>query len=437
MVAEKNSNMKTFGFWETAAIGIGGMVGGGIFAVLGLAVQLSKGGTPVAFLIAGVVALITTYSYMKLSIKYPSRGGTVEFLYRAFGPGIATGALNILLWLSYIVMLSLYSYAFGSYGSTLFSLSLQPVMKHVLISASIIIFTLLNVLGSKVVGKSETYIVAIKIIILLIFIFFGIRGVNLTQLGTSSWSSTVSLVGGGMVIFVAYEGFELIANAAGTVRQPQKILPRAFFASVIFVIVLYVAISIVTIGNLSIDKIISSKDYALAEAAKPFLGSTGFILITVAALLSTSSAINATLYGSAKISYVIAKEGELPIFLEKLFWNKPIEGLIITSCLTLLIANLLDLSNISMMGSSGFLIIFSAVNLSNVILSRETKSLKWLSVVGFVICFGALVILLIQQISGDYRKVFIFTGMLLISFLIEITYRKLKKREIKSSLHVK
>ena len=413
------------------------MVGGGIFAVLGLAVQLSKGATPVAFLIAGLVALVTTYSYMKLSIKYPSRGGTVEFIYKAFGPGVTTGTLNILLWLSYVVMLSLYAYAFGSYGSTFFSTNLQPVMKHVLISAVIIIFTLLNILGSKVVGRAEIYIVAIKITILMVFIFFGIKGLNLTQLQPSNWSSPVALIGGGMVIFLAYEGFELIANAAGNIRQPQRTLPRAYFASVIFVIILYIAISVITIGNLSIDKIVSSKDYALAEAARPFLGSTGFILIAVAALLSTSSAINATLYGSAKISYVIAKEGELPETLERLIWNKPIEGLLITSGLTLLIANLFDLSNISMMGSSGFLIIFAAVNLANVILSRDTKSFKWLSILGFIVCLGALVVLLVQQISTDYKKAFIPAGMLLISFLIEVIYRKIRKREIRSSLHVK
>ena len=433
----RNKDSKTFGFWETAAIGIGGMVGGGIFAVLGLAVQLSKGGTPVAFLLAGIVALITTYSYLKLSVRYPSRGGTVEFIYRAFGSGITTGGLNILLWISYIVMLSLYAYAFGSYGSTFFSTSLQPVMRHVLTSASIIIFTVLNILGSKIVGRAETYIVAIKIAILMVFIFFGIKSLSFIQLQPSNWSGPVSLIGGGMVIFVAYEGFELIANATGNIRQPEKILPRAYFASVIFVIILYVSISIITIGNLSIDKIVSSKDYALAEAAKPFLGTAGFILIAVAALLSTSSAINATLYGSAKISYVIAKEGELPVALEKMIWNKPIEGLIITSGLTLLIANLFDLSNMAIMGSSGFLIIFAAVNLANIILSKETKSAKWLSILGFVICAGALVVLLVQQISTDFKKVFIPVGMLLVSFLIELIYRKVKKREIKSSLHVK
>ena len=106
------------GLWAVVAIGVGGMVGGGIFAVLGLAVQLAHGGTPVAFALAGVVALLTTYSYAKLSVAYPSRGGTVTFLDRAFGAGMFTGSLNVLLWLSYVVMLSLYAFAFGSYGAT-------------------------------------------------------------------------------------------------------------------------------------------------------------------------------------------------------------------------------------------------------------------------------------------------------------------------------
>jgi amino acid transporter len=95
---------KSIGYWSVVAIGVGGMVGGGIFAVLGLAVQLAKGGTPVAFAIAGVVALVTAYSYAKLSVAFPSQGGTVEFLNQAFGVGLITGGLNILLWVSYVIM---------------------------------------------------------------------------------------------------------------------------------------------------------------------------------------------------------------------------------------------------------------------------------------------------------------------------------------------
>ena len=120
-----------------------------------------------------------------------------------------------------------------------------------------------------------------------------------------------------MIIFVAYEGFELIANTAGNVRNPRKVLPLAFYSAVGFVIVLYVLVAMVTVGNLPINEILTARDYALAEAAMPFLGSFGFIMIAIAALLSTGSAINATLYGSARISYVIAKDGELPAQLER------------------------------------------------------------------------------------------------------------------------
>ena len=95
------------GYWSVVAIGVGGMVGGGIFAVLGLAVQLAHGGTPVAFAIAGLVALLTSYSYAKLSVAYPSPGGTVEFLNQGLGTGLVTGSINVLLSISYIIMLSL------------------------------------------------------------------------------------------------------------------------------------------------------------------------------------------------------------------------------------------------------------------------------------------------------------------------------------------
>ena len=114
------SDSGKLGYWEVTAIGVGGMVGGGIFAVLGLSVNLTHGGAPVAFLIAGLVALITSYSYTRLSVTFPSQGGTVAFLDRAFGPGLITGSMNILLWISYMVMLSLYAFAFGSYGASLF-----------------------------------------------------------------------------------------------------------------------------------------------------------------------------------------------------------------------------------------------------------------------------------------------------------------------------
>jgi len=168
-----------------------------------------------------------------------------------------------------------------------------------------------------------------------------------------------------MIIFVAYEGFELIANTARDVRNVARTLPRAYFTAVGFVIGLYVLVSLVTVGNLAVDKIVAAKDYALAEAARPFLGQAGFTLIAVAAMLSTASAINATLYGAARLSYCIARDGELPAALERKVWSEPVSGLLITAALTLLVANAFDLTSIATLGSAGFLLIFATVNAAN------------------------------------------------------------------------
>jgi amino acid transporter len=287
----RKSVKKNLGYWEVTSIGIGGMVGGGIFAVLGLSVELTGGGAPIAFLIAGIVDLVTAYSYARLSVTYPSQGGTVAFLDRAFGAGLMTGSMNILLWISYIVMLSLYAYAFGSYGASFFPPDSQLFWKHILITGSIVGITGLNLTSAKLIGEAEDWIVLIKLVILVLFIAVGIRGVDSTRLASSTWSSPLHLIAGGMIIFVAYEGFELIANTALDVRDPVRTLPRSFYSSVGFVIALYVLVAAVTVGTLPVDKIVKAKDYALAEAARPALGQTGFILIAIAALLSTCSCL--------------------------------------------------------------------------------------------------------------------------------------------------
>ncbi len=286
-------------------------------------------------------------------------------------------------------------------------------------------------LSAGIIGKAEMYIVAIKIALLLFFIAVGFQGVDTHRLAMSNWSPTLSLISGGMIIFVAYEGFELIANTAQDVKNMKVTLPRAFFASVVFVIILYILVAIVSVGNLPVAQIVKAKDYALAAAAKPFLGSAGFTLIAIAALLSTFSAINATLYGSARLSYVIAKEGELPEFLEDKVWNKPLEGLIITSILALLLANLGDLSSISMMGSAGFLIIFATVNAANYKKFDETNSHRWIPALGFLLCSVALIALIWQTIMTNPSHIWVLIGMLLLSFGIEFIYQEYRKHEFK------
>lgn len=419
------------GFWSASAIGVGGMVGGGIFAVLGLAVQLSHGGAPIAFALAGIVAILTAYSYAKLSVAYPSQGGTVEFLNQAFGSGVPAGAANVLLWISYVVMLSLYAYAFGSYAASFITGPEQVIWKHVFISAPIVLLTALNAAGSAVVGKAEEWIVGLKVLILLFFVGVGLFTLHPAAIAPQTWSGPLELLAGGMIIFLAFEGFELIANTAADVRDPARTLPRAYYASVTFVIFLYVVVAAVTVGNLSVDKIVAAKDYALAAAAQPFLGHFGFILIAVAAMLSTASAINATLYGAARVSFIIAKDGELPEFLEDKVWRKPVVGLLLTAALTLVTANFFDLSSISVMGSAGFLLIFAGVNLANLILRRVTGARWWLAGLGVLACLGAIVALIWQRAMTAPAELWVLGGMLAAALLVEVLYRACTHREMK------
>jgi amino acid transporter len=410
-------------FWGAVSIGIGGMVGGGIFAVLGLAVLLAQGGTPIAFLIAGSVALLTSYSYAKLSVCYPSEGGTVIFIDKAFGVDFFTGSINSLLWISYVVTIALYAYAFGSYAATFFPGENVFWTKHLLISAAIIIPTLLNMLSAELISKAETYIVLIKVTILVFFIAVGFSGVQAARLEPVTWAPSTQLIAGGMIIFVAYEGFELIANTAKDVRNYKVTLPRAFYASVIFVIFLYILIAIVAVGTLTPSQLAHAQDFALAEAAKPSLGQFGFTLIAIAAMLSTLSAINATLYGSARLSYVVAMEGELPKLLEKKVWGKNyLEGLLSTAAFALILANVGNLSNISTMGSAGFLLIFAAVNAANWVKSKEANSNRVISTFGVLLCLFALGALVWQTFRDEPSDLWILAGMFGLALLIEGAY---------------
>ncbi|MCG6912148.1 MAG: APC family permease [Deltaproteobacteria bacterium] len=418
-----DAKKKKIGYWPVVAIGIGGMVGGGIFAVLGLSVQITHGAAPVAFLAAGLVALVTAYAYTKLSVAFPGQGGTVTFLDQAFGPGLFTGTANILLWISYIVMLSLYAFAFGSYAAALFPEGSRLLWKHVLTSMAVLGITGLNFLNVEAIGRAETWIVAAKVGILLFFIGVGAWSMDVSRMALHAWPQAGAIIAGAMVIFLAYEGFELIANTAGDVLEPDRILPLAYYSAVGFVILLYIMVAAVTIGNLPVAQIVDAKDYALAQAARPFLGSFGYLLITVAALLSTLSAINATLYGAARLSYSIAKDGELPEILERKLWNRPVEGLLITSGVTLLVANFFDLSSISTMGSAGFLIIFAAVNAANARLAVKTGSLRWVSVAGVVLCLGALFSLIRYTAKHSPAHVWVLVAMLCLAFAVEGAYR--------------
>ncbi|MDY0779683.1 APC family permease [Tenacibaculum sp. IB213877] len=414
---------------DAISIGIGGMVGGGIFAVLGLAVSLAKGGTPIAFLIAGCIAFLTAYSYAKLSKKFPENGGTVHFVHEHFGNGLFAGGINNLLWISYIVMLALYASAFGSYGAEIIHLTGEKNIDIRIFQTAIILLALMiNYLSIKIVSEIESFAVVIKVIILVGFIIIGMYGLsihseNIHQLSPKNWENPLLLLSGGMVIFVAYEGFELIANSISDLENKEKNTEKAYFAAVGFVILLYILIAIVTVGALPFSEIKSAKDYVLAKAAEPTIGHLGFTIITLTAMISTFSAINATILGSGRVNYDIAQDKELPEYFCHKFWGKPV-GFIITALLSVALVNLFDLESISTAGSAGFLLIFATVNYIGFKKHEQINSNKWIHLTAGILCSLAFATLIIQQFQQNTTGVLVSLGIIVTCFVIEYLYKK-------------
>jgi amino acid transporter len=420
------------GLVAAVSIGIGGMVGAGIFSILGVVAQAAGNMMWLAFMIGGVVALLSTYSYAKLGAVFPSAGGAVHFLVKGYGDGVLSGGLNLFMWAGYIISLALYATAFGSYAATFITTTPQPLLVKSFAVGSVLALTLLNAFGARIMGRSETLIVAIKVAILVLFAAAGLFFIEPGRFSPAlSPEAAFVLVGAG-ILFIGYEGFGLIANAASDMKNPRVMLPRALYTAVIFVIVLYLVVSVTVTGNLSSAQIEQAKDYALAEAARPFLGEAGFRLIAIAALFSTASAINATLFGSANVCYMIARDGELPADLSRTEWKQASGGLFLTAALVILVTLIFDLSGIAMMGSAAFLLIYAAVNGGHLRVLKETGASAIVVRLSLLTCLAMFAILSVYTWREQPAAIAALVGIAAASFAAEWLYRRWTGRTIRT-----
>lgn len=417
-----NSNT-TISLPAAIAIGIGGMIGAGIFSILGVVAEAAGAGMWLSFLVGGIIALFSTYSYAKLGATYPSAGGAVEFLAQGFGKGTLSGGINLFMWIGYIISITLYAQGFAAYFLTFFSAYQTPLFSKCVAVSVVSLFMLLNILGAGSVGKAELLIVIVKVSILLVFAATGLFFIHPENLSLVHSRGIENIFFGAGVLFIGYEGFGLITNAAGNMKNPQKSLPQALYSSMLIVIAIYIAVSITVIGNLSISTINSAGDDALALAAKPFLGEFGFKLIAIAALFSTASAINATLFGAANVCYMIARDGELPAYFDRTTWTGASGGLLITTMLVIIFILFFNLSSVTMMGSGAFLLIYAAVNAAHLNILAKTQANKSLVMTALILCLILFFILEIYTYQHSRAAVYTMCGLLVFSFVAERVMR--------------
>jgi amino acid transporter len=209
-------------------------------------------------------------------------------------------------------------------------------------------------------------------------------------------------------------------------------VPRATYISIFLVMVFYILISVVTIGNLPLSEIMKVQENALAMAAKPFLGHFGFILITIGALFSISSALNATLFGGANIAYSLAKDGELPEVFERKVWFKSTEGLYITAGLGLIFALFFNMEAIASITSTVYTVIYIFVLISHLKLQKDVGGKKWLIIINLIILIAVFIALMLYQ--WNTQKSAFIASLLTFSaaLIIEFKNRKMKHHKIKT-----
>jgi amino acid transporter len=420
------------GLAAALSIGVGGMIGAGIFSILGVVAGVSGSALPLSFMIGAVVAGLAAYGYAALGKAFPSVGGAVTFLVRGYGDGIASGSLNLFQYFSYIISIALYATGFAAYAVTFIDLPSKVWAVGVVLA-----FTGINFLGARIMGRAETAIVIIKVVILIVFIaaaFIGLPGNGLTRLSPATWPDPLAIFTGAGLLFVGFEGFGLITNAAANMAKPRRELPRALYGSVAIVSVIYILVAGGVVTNVPLHVLKGLGDSALAVAAKPSLGQAGFRLIAIAALLSTASAVNATLFGSTNISYQIAKNGGLPSAFDRMRWGRDVEGLFLTAGIVIVFVLIFPLSAVASMGSAGFLIIYMAVSLGHIRIRGQTGAKAWPIIASAVTCFALLVVLVYHMISTAPRSAIGLGVTLGVSFGFEIVYRRTKGRTFENLL---
>jgi amino acid transporter len=421
-------NQKKLDLKAVVAMGVGGMVGGGIFSVLGLAIGISGHAAPVVFAIGGVIALLTGLSYAKLGLAFRSAGGSFTYLEHSAVHHNVAGIAGWLLLAGYVGTLALYAYTFGAYGAAMLGAQAgkDPMMHHLLASAVLLIFMCVNLYGAAAVGESEVLIVIVKVAILALFAFIGIFHLKEGYVLPIFNKGITGVIVASGLIFVAYEGFELIPNAIEDMNNPEKNLCRGIVIPIVIATVIYIIVSLVAVGNLTAKEVQDSGEYALAIAAKPFLGHGGFVLISLAALLSTASAINATLFGTARLGSVMATEHALPgvfSFREKRV-DVPWVSLVAITIMSLVFVNTTDLTKISSFASSIFLLIFAAINLSAFRLRRKIGACPAVSLTGCAFAFSALLILFWHLFKTDKQSLCIIAGMYIVTIIAELVFSK-------------
>lgn len=418
---------------SATAIGVGGMMGAGLYTLVGLASTTAGVWVPLSFVVGGFVCLFSVYSYARLGATFPSRGGAAQFLVQGFGDSVVAGGLNVFQFLGWVIAMALYAAGFAGYAVDLLPGSPPGWLGKVIALSLLAVMVGVNLVGAKVVGRAETVVVGVELVILAAFVVLGLAKADVSHFSTPLPEGPIGVLFGAGLLYVTFEGFGVVTNSAGEMQDPRRQLPRAMYGALGIVLVVYVLVSTIIVTTLSLPAIEAAQGHVLAEAGQAVAGRIGFVIIGAAALLATASAVNATLFGDANLAFQVAKDGELPAVFERGVWHGGTVSLFAAAGLTAVVVLLFPLSAVGQMASLAFLIVYGMVSVGHLRIRRQTGAHRGM-LIAAVVLNAALFLLLFGYTvhTGPASTWLTLIGALAASFLIETVYRRRTGRRLRA-----
>ena len=326
------------------------------------------------------MAAFSVYSYSKLGMKYPDRGGAAKFLLKEFGDGLLAGGMNVFQYIGWIIAMALYATGFAEYACQLLGKSSSGWLGKAISIGIVIVVVAINIMGSKQVARAQMAIIAFELLILLSFVAVGLTKLHVPTITSSNSGNIVGILSAAGLLYVTYEGFGVVTNAAGSMVNPKKQLPQALFFSLGIVMVIYIVASVVVMMTLGVQCAVANQGHVLATAGKLVLGN----------------------------------------------W-----GLFITSLIVCIFVVIFPLSAVGEVASLAFLLVYAMVNLGHLRIAGQTGAKRWILICSVVLNLALFALLFIQTILNHETLTWISViALLIISFLVELAWRKKNKRNL-------
>lgn len=417
MSSNKTGLSRVLSLKDAVGIGIGAIVGAGIFVVTGVAASVSGPSFIVGLTIAGIIASFNGLSSAQLAAVYPHSGGTYEYGYRLLTPffGFSAGWMFLI---SKLAAAGVVAIGFGSYFYQLI-----PVASPRAISiGAVILLTVINCFGIKKAGQLNRIIVTITLLSLSYLIFSGIPNIEKAHFKPFAPFGIAGIAESAALLFFAFTGYARVATLAEEVREPGITIPKAIIITILSAILLYMAVSIVAVGVIGTPRM-SGSTSPLQEVAAALEAPALGVVIAIGASTAMLGVLLSQILGISRMMLAMGRRNDLPAFFQTIHgrYKVPHSGIIATGIIILLITVTGSFEFIVRAASFTILLYYSITNIAALRQPRDQQLYgKTIPVLGLVGCIMMATALPVEVVLSGI-------GLLLAGFMFRLLFRVFRK----------